>query len=531
MSAYDNPTIIKDDTAMAWAQATGAFSENFKQSFDIARREREAKEKEARLEAEKKAKEDKIDSLNKQIFNSEQAYNAQARAAKINDGLVKAGVSADGTALVNEYSVSTSKVEAEANFNTAFEILSKEQQDKNNLYAAQRAKGEENLTRVAGAMYSQAQAIKNGDINGTNIANIKFKGNNILDQTLNRITTYALAYPDSDKTTKTLDYDANGDPSDITLQVNTKIGNRNDLVKTFRDTNPGVSQEEIELKIAEGISKGFITQEGEGGNEQYAINFKKKINPDYDGELYTTIPEIKYGDAPVTAGIYSKENDTEVSAIYMLPTEFADVAGNAKLGKEQGTDKYQRTPVDIKAMKIAIKPALIAKAEGMIAAYFSDPDTTDGILQKLGFGTNYQSKEFATKSLEEKVNLLVGKMEENEIKNIIAKSQLKEINGQYYKMDAENVKIFDNASSRSGSGSSGGKTKTELKKEADLQRVVKQVWDMQSTSTADLDYDGRKVSHSGGEFIIQTAGINKDMPIGRKEDVIEYLRTGAYNPK
>ena len=98
-------------------------------------------------------------------------------------------------------------------------------------------------------------------------------------------------------------------------------------------------------------------------------------------------------------------------------------------------------------------------------------------------------------------------------------------------MDAESVKIFDNASSRSGSGSSGGKTKTELKKEADLQRVVKQVWDMKSTGTADLDYDGRKVSHSGGEFIIQTAGINKDMPIGRKEDVIEYLRTGAYNPK
>ncbi len=67
MSAYDNPTIIKDDTAMAWAQSLGNVGQAFTESFNIARREREAKEKEARLDAERKAKEDKIDSLNKQI--------------------------------------------------------------------------------------------------------------------------------------------------------------------------------------------------------------------------------------------------------------------------------------------------------------------------------------------------------------------------------------------------------------------------------------------------------------------------------
>ena len=43
MSAYDNPTIIKDDSAMAWAQATGGFAESFKQSFDVAKKDREAK--------------------------------------------------------------------------------------------------------------------------------------------------------------------------------------------------------------------------------------------------------------------------------------------------------------------------------------------------------------------------------------------------------------------------------------------------------------------------------------------------------
>ena len=45
MSAYDNPTIIKNDSAMVWAQATSGFAESFKQSFDAARKEKEAKMK------------------------------------------------------------------------------------------------------------------------------------------------------------------------------------------------------------------------------------------------------------------------------------------------------------------------------------------------------------------------------------------------------------------------------------------------------------------------------------------------------
>ena len=59
MSAYDNPTIIKNDAALIWGQAAGGFAESFKQSFDAAKKDIEAKEKEAKLDAEKKAKEAK----------------------------------------------------------------------------------------------------------------------------------------------------------------------------------------------------------------------------------------------------------------------------------------------------------------------------------------------------------------------------------------------------------------------------------------------------------------------------------------
>lgn len=452
MSAYDNPTIIKNDAALIWGQAAGGFAESFTQSYAATKKDRETKEKEARLEAEKKAKEEKEQTINNQIYSSEERYKHQTRMAKIDEGLEKAGVTADGTELINGFLISTSEINGANNVDIKTKVLSKEELNRKNIYAAQTAKGEENLTRVAGGLYSQAQAIRSGELNDTNISNIKFKGDNILDQTLNRVTAFALAYPDNDKTTKKLDYDANGDPSKITLHVTTKIGDYNALIKNFRDTNPGVSQDEINTKINEGLDKGFIIK---GDNDQYSVNFKKDINSDYDGELYTKIPEIEYGKVTVTTGIYNKENGTEISPIYMKPTEFADVEGNASLSTTEGTAKYQRTPIDMDAIRASIKPVLQAKAEGLIASSFQDPDVADGLLAKFGFGTNYQSKEFAKLDLATKVDLLASKMEQKEIDNIIINSKLTPIDGQYYKMNPEDIKMFNKPSKKAGSGATG----------------------------------------------------------------------------
>ena len=517
MSAYDNPAIIKNDAPMICAEALGSAGQSFTESFNIARKEREAKEKEAKLDAERKAKEEKEQTISNQIYSSEERYKYQTRMGKIDDTLIKAGISPDGTELVNGFIINVNEINGANQVDIKTKVLTKEELDKKNAYAAQVAKGEENLTRVAGGLYSQAQAIKSGDLNENNISNIKFKGDNILDQTLNRVTAFALAYPDNNKTTKKLDYDAKGDPSKITLHVTTKIGNYNTLIKNFKDTNPGVSQEEIETKINEGIGKGFIIK---GDNDQYSINFKKDINSDYDGELYTKIPEIEYGKAPVTAGIYSKETDVEVSPTYMKPTEYIDVEGNANLSKEQGTVKYQRTPIDIEAIRLSLKPSLQAKAEGLIASSFQDPDTADGILAKLGFGTNYQSKEFAKLDLTTKVNLLVGKMEQNEIDNIIKKSELTQIDGKYYKMDPESVKIFNEESKKAASSKSKSAKPT-------FDEVSSRIYAIQPGGAPDdFTWGNKKVSFDGVNFIINSAGPNKDMVFGTKKEVIDYLKTG-----
>ena len=505
MSAYDNPTIIKDDSAMAWAQATSGFAPSFAQSFDISRREREAKEKEAKLDAERKAKEEKEQIIGNQVFLSESRYKSQARMGKIDDALLKSGVDAGGVELINGFIVKTSTIKGANDLSMSRDVQTPESLALKDQYSAQMTKGEENLTRIAGAMYSQAQAIKTGELNETNVKNIKWNGDNILDQSFNRLTAVALAYPDSKKTTKKLDYNAEKDPSDITLSVETNVGSEADLFKQFKDTNPAVSDAEVQEAIKKGISEGRIIESGEGTTKQYTINFKKKINADYSGELYTKIPEINYGEVPVTMGIYSKEGDNNISPVYMQPTEFADSEGNASLSASEGTVKYQRTPINIEAIRVSVRPGLQAKATGLIASSFQDPDTADGLLAKLGFGTNYQSKEFAKYDLETKVNLLATKMEENEIANIIQKSQLTLMDGKYYKTDPESIKIFSKPSSKSSG--TGGLTANQQAKMAQLAakeaKERAKLSDTRSTRPVEAGNGKTRIAWSGKNWVKQ----------------------------
>jgi hypothetical protein len=92
MSAYDNPTIIKDESAMAWATGLAGIGQSFFESYKTAKKEREAKEKEERLEAERKAKEDKTLLLNRQVYYSENTARISEDASKTGASLEKAGV-------------------------------------------------------------------------------------------------------------------------------------------------------------------------------------------------------------------------------------------------------------------------------------------------------------------------------------------------------------------------------------------------------------------------------------------------------
>jgi hypothetical protein len=519
MSAYDNPTIIKNDAALIWGQAAGGFAESFTQSYAAAKKEREAREKEARLEAEKAVEKKKQQDIADQVFISESRYKEQERLSKIDAGLEKLNVSPSGVALFNEYYSSTGKVQADNDYEINATVIGK---DKANLYAdyaAKRSTGTANLERVTGALYSQADAIRTGKINDTNIKKFRYKGDNIIDQAINRTTTMALAFPDDEKTIKNLKYDAKGDPSKIRLEVSTNVGGWNDLVKNIRDANLSIDEKEVENQINEEIKKpnGRIKLDDKGN---YTINYISEINDKEEGTLYVEIPELNYVESAVKAGVYSKATDDNISNIYLKPMQFIDLEGNANLSAEQGKVMYKRTPVDMKGIENNLKPQLLAQAEGLIGSYMQDPTTADGILVDLGFPNNYYSKNFAKLGTQAKATAIAEKLLEKEKQNIIIKSQLKEINGEYYKMDADDIRIFNEESKKGG----GGKSKAA---KPTFDEVSSRVYAIQPGGAPDdFTWGNKKVSFDGINFVINSAGPNKDMAFSTKEEVINYLKTG-----
>ena len=452
MSAYDNPTIIKDDSALIWGQAAGGFAESFTQSYATAKKEREAKEKEAKLDAEKKAKEDKDQKLNNQVFLSELRYKDQARIGQIQADLEKKGASKKGTELVADWEISTGNVEGMNNLSINTVVQNPEDLNKKNEYATLRKKGEANLLNATGGLYSQADAIKSGKINDTNIANYRFIGRTTLDQSINRATAFSLAFEDAKKSTKDLVYDANGDPSDITLLINTNMGTKADVLDFFTKTNPAMTAPALlEKEFQKGLDDGVIIKSGAKGQEQYAFKYKREINSDYDGSLYVEIPQIEYGKSSITAGVYSDENDDKINQNFIGKFNYENIAGNAGVNKGLGTVKYERQEVLMDKILAEMNPALRAKANGLIASSLQNPDVADGVLSDLGFGPDFYSATFSGMNNDEKITALVEKMKEKEKQKIISRSDLKlEITKDkketYYIQNEKDNQIFSNPS-------------------------------------------------------------------------------------
>ena len=539
MSAYDNPTIIKDDSALIWGQMAGGIAQSFMQSFNAARQQREAREKDAK---------DQI--LSNQVFLSKSQYDNQAKMVKTDEELKKVGVDASGIDMYNKFKISTGEIIGDNDLSMARVVQSKEELTAKKAYSSQVAAADTNLQNAMGGLYSDSEAIKSGKINQTNMGSIRFNGDNVLSQAINRSTVMGNTFLDPTKTTRDLIYNVKGDPSDMTLLITNKIGTKDDVLKFLKETNPGIRndkgavdeayfEQEFERGLKEKTGYGIIETKDKPG--QYEFRFERKIDKDWDGSLYSNVPQIEYGKSPVDAGIYSKDGDNKIGNQFIKGLEFADIAKNAGLNKNQGTVKYERQEVDMDKIILSMKPTLVAQANGLVASYLSDNNVADGVLAQLGFGTNYPSKVFATLSAEEKVNKLVAVMEEKEKQNIITKSDLKLIKDdkgeeKYYIMDEANNKIFSEATTKSksnnngggGGSGDGGQTKADVKAQANLNKAIKGVYDMTAKGTGSFNgLQGRKVIHRNGRFIIDDGGLKGNI-IDDKNKVVEYLRDGTY---
>lgn len=469
MSAYDNPTIIKDDSAMIYAQMLGTLGQTFTESFNAARKEREAKEKEKRLEDEKKAKADKEQSITDQKLISDFEYKEQVNIQRGAEGLQKIGATPDALTSRNNFLVDINKVVGKNNLEISRNVLSKEDLDKKNKYASDVLAVEANLDRGMGAAFSQSSEFIDGKITRGNIGNIVFNGNDLLSQGVGKAVFLAFTYPKASNATKGLDYDVNN-PADARLDVKIPLNNLDELKGVFKAANATASDDEVNEAIEQGKSNKSIIVEGKPGEEKYTIKYNPKLS-EWTGEFYTKIPEIGIGDTSTTVGIYSKEGSNDITNDYLEPTQLADLEGNLLLPGSAGTAKYQRTEVKEAAVKESMRPALRAKAAGLINTYFSNNNSGNGILRKLGFGTDYPLKKF-NKDYEgdaAQVEALTEKMVEEEWKNIRIKSDLKEIDGKYYVTDAESYQMFNKPSKKG----SGGATGTQKNQEAFNERIRK----------------------------------------------------------
>ena len=548
MSAYDNPTIIKDDSALIWGQMAGGIATSFMESFNAARQRRDAEIK-AKEEREKDAK-DQI--LSNQVFLSKSQYNSQAKMAQADEELKKVGVDSGGIDMYNKFTISTGEIIGENDLSVARVVQSKEELTAKKAYSSQVASADTNLKNVMGGLYSDSDAIKSGKINQTNMGSIRFNGDNALSQAINRSTVMGNTFFDPTKTTRDLIYDVKGDPSDMTLLITNKIGTKDDVLKFLKETNPGIRkadgavdaayfEQEFERGLKAKTGYGIVESKDKPG--QYEFRFERKIDKDWDGSLYSNVPQIEYGKSPVDAGIYSKDGDNKIGNQFIKGLEFADIANNAGLNKNQGTVKYERQEVDMDKIILAMKPNFVAQANGLVASYLSDNNVADGVLAQLGFGTNYPSKVFATLSPEEKVNKLVAVMEEKEKQNIITKSNLKPIKDdkgveKYYIMDETNNKIFSDATTKSksnndggGGGGSGKLTEAEKKYILENENIVNALnLDAGTNGTFD-GHHGTSVMHKDGRWTITDNRGFKDIALTSKKQVVDYLRTGKYKNK
>ena len=443
MSAYDNPTIIKDDSAMIYAQMLGTLGQTFTESFNVARKEREAKEKEARLEAEKRAKESDQLLINIQRTTAE-IQNANAIDLNKTVGALPKEL---GTTLTTQFSNSILEFgevfgkAATKNDTTVVGEDVKSVLSKKPIYLQTR----QNVINTFGAITSQVNSYGE-DFKGDG-SDVSIVGTNPIERMTNFYTMQGLNPKNamSSNVTKNFTWDKE-DPSKATLAVSTKFNSKNELMQALGKWTPGSKPEDLDKMIA---SAGKSITANEDGT--YSLNFEKQIGDgNYDGMFYTKVPPVLSGDEFKNANIVDEKN--QFSTKYLGDT--TNISAKGYDSKKPGVKGYwQGTEIDMKAAKNDLRPVVQARMEGLLNADFRDTNVLQGFLtNKLKLGTDDIALILNAQDYNTKVNLLTNQAMEVEIANKLG-NQLHQIGDKYYLGDKDRIQDI-NLNPKGGSSSS-----------------------------------------------------------------------------
>lgn len=436
MSAYDNPTIIKNDAALIWGQAAGGFAESFKQSFDAAKKDREAK-----------AKESKEAQLNKQLYASNTIKLINAEAEQSRTDLTKAGAPSTITDQVVNFSLeiknmigeNDEKIKFDEVDNAFIENNAKLQSEYNNIDA--------NMKRMLGEGGSQIKAGAEGVLNQTNISNIEFRGNTDA-QRLREFATYNSSVLNKD-ITPALVYDKNKLSNGVKINIKTTGYNEDKLKNAMKAINPSVAanDENWQTFIKEAKEEGILEETiGEDNKKNYTIIYDKPINAKTRGDFYVTVPEAMKAKDLETAGIYDNKGGLYDS--FLGSVNYIAAENNAGLKKSEYEAKIESRTVKMDDMMALVEKKVNANIAGMLSVDFTDTDKLRGFMTSLEMGTSQKMvDEFLKKPLAEQIKELSGpiikKYKDQIIKdNNIVKTKDKSGKEIYAQVDRADVTKF-----------------------------------------------------------------------------------------
>ncbi len=458
MSAYDNPTIIKDDSAMSWATGFAGIGQAFTESYNTARKEREAKEKEAKLYAEKRAKESEQLLINIQRTNAEIA-NTNAIDLNKTVGELPKNLATTLTAQFSNKVKKFGEVFGEAETKNQTSVVGEDVKNvlsKKPIYLQTR----QNIINTFGATTDQVNTYdENFQGDGSDVS---INGLTPIERMANFYTLKGLNPKNamSSRVTKNLDWNEE-DPSNARLLVSTKFDSKEELKQALGKWAIGKTSAELDEMII-GAGKD-ITDNGDG---TYSLNFEKPVGDgSWDGSFYTKLPPILNGEEFKNAQIVDEKNN--FSTKYLLNT--TNIAAKGYDSKKPGVKGYwQGTEIDMKNVEKDLRPVVQARMEGLLRVDFKDPNVFQGFLtNKLKLGVNDVSLILNAETYEKKVELLTNQAMKIEVAKKLGNS-LHEVSTKegikYYFGDKDKIQDIDQNPKTSGGGS--GDTTSQQEKNA-----------------------------------------------------------------
>ena len=438
MSAYDNPTIIKNDAPMAWAQGIGSFAENFTQSFNQAKKEREAKEKEAKLDAERKEKDRKDLAISRQIYYSKNTAAISEEASKNRSDLKTKGVNQSiADQLVNFREQTQTKI-GENNEVAAFSEVDKARLTNDAKYTSKVNTLWANASTMLGGGGAQVKAIYDGEIGKLNAERLEYIGDDDITRLTNAIIPSKLA-ADKNITSK-LKY--NVDNPDEGMQINTRVDGmtRAELETYISGVNPEITRK----KEIDNFIKANKNSIEDNGNGTYNIIRNEDIADRKTGEFYVIIPEPKKDTDLQTAGIYNDKD--QLQDVFFEGPKYVNAQGNAGISTSEALVKVPKRLVKMKDINTLIEKQVRTNIKGLLNSELQDMNKLRGFMRMTGSGGTgvEDAKNLVTKGLDEQVEKLSAPIIESYKLELMRNNNIRQDkDGNYYQLDEMALKEFD----------------------------------------------------------------------------------------